>query len=66
MTDVNEITEFVTSKGYEAKLVPEKCRQGRCCKVLVKYERGWRTVLSIVNPGNTSHSVLIDRVKSHY
>ncbi|MDD2484661.1 MAG: hypothetical protein PHQ50_06540 [Eubacteriales bacterium] len=60
------MAEFTTSKGYEAKLVPARCRQGKCCKVMINYETGWRTVLSIINPGKTPESVLIDRVKDKY
>ena len=66
MTDMIDTTEFITNKGYEAKLVPARCRQGRCCKVMIKQEDGWRPVLSMINTGNTPHSVLVDRIKTHY
>jgi len=58
--------ELITGQGYEAKIVPARCRQGFCCKVMVGYEDGWRTVLSIINPGRTTMDALIKRVKENY
>ena len=60
------MTEFTTEKGYDAKIVTMPCRQGSCNKVMIRYEDGWRTVLSVIGTKNTSHETLIKRIREHY
>ncbi len=66
MTNTIPISEFTTNKGYEAKIMPARCRQGKCFKVMINYEDGWRPVLSIINPGLRSQAALVDNIKNHY
>ena len=61
-----KMAEFVTDKGYDAKIVLSPCRQGSCYKVSIKYEDGWRPVLSIIGTKNTTDSIIIKRIKEHY
>ena len=61
-----KMTEFVTDKGYDAKVVLSPCRQGSCYKVMIRYEDGWRPVLSIIGTKNTTDSIIIKRIKEHY
>lgn len=60
------MTEFVTDKGYDAKIALTPCRQGSCYKITVRYEDGWKTVLSVIGTKNTAESVIINRIKEHY